>query len=185
MKAFTLLETLIVVFILSFIAIAIFLIILNFSNYYNFIVSDIVKQAYVDLALKEIENEIRSMVNSKKGSYPLETIKSSEIVFYKDLENDGTPEKIYYFVEGNNFHKQIFLFNSMTLDYEPSPVIDRILVKDLSTSAVFKYFNKNSQETLNIADVRIIKISLASVLRFPDKIYKNYVIVVPRNLKEK
>lgn len=185
MKAFTLLETIIVIFIFSFILITIVLIILNFSNYYTFIVSDIVKQAEVDLTLKEIENEIKSMVNSKKGSYPLEKAVPSEIIFYKDFENDGTPEKIRYFVETNSFRKQVFLYNSSTLDYEPSPAIDRILVEDLSTSTVFKYFDKNSQETSNIADVRIIEISLTSVIRFPDKIYRNYLVVVPRNLKEK
>lgn len=185
MKAFTLLETIIVIFIISFIIVTIFLIILNFSNYYTFIVLEIVKQAEVNIALKEIENELKTMVYSKKGSYPLEIIKATEILFYKDLENDGTPEKIHYFVQENNFHKKIFLFNSSTLDYNFSPTIDRILVKNLSTSTVFKYFDKNFQETLSIADVRIIEVNLASILKFPDKIYRNYIIVTPRNLKEK
>lgn len=185
MKAFTLLETIIVIFIISFIIIAVFLIILNFSNYYTFIVSEIIKQANIDITLKEIENELKSMVYSKKGSYPLETIKTNEMIFYKDFENDGVPEKIRYFVEENSFRKQVFLFNLISQDYNSQPSVDRILVKDLSTSTVFRYFDKNSQETLDIANIRIIKVSLSSILRSPDKIYENYVIVVPRNLKEK
>ncbi len=185
MKAFTLLETIIALFIFSFILVSLFVVILNFSDYYTFIVLEMIKRADVDLTLKEIENELRSVVYSKKGSYPLEIIKPTEIIFYKDIENDGNPEKINYFVMDNSLHKYVFLFNTTTLNYESSPAINRILVKNLSTSSIFKYYDKNFQETSNIADVRIIKVDISSVVKFPDKIYRNSVIIALRNLKEK
>ncbi|GIW66675.1 MAG: hypothetical protein KatS3mg095_0573 [Candidatus Parcubacteria bacterium] len=185
MRAFTLLETIIALFIVSFVLIFLFLIISNFSDYYIFIVSEMIKRADVDISLKEIEGELRSMVYSKKGSYPIELAKSSEIIFYKDLKSDGIPEKIHYFVMGNNLYKHVFLFNSTTLNYDSLPAINKIMIKDLSTSSVFKYFNKNFQETSNLADVRVIEVSLGSIIKSPDKIYVNSVTVVPRNLKEK
>ncbi len=185
MKAFTLIEIVFVLLVISFIITAIFLISLNLSNYNVFVVLEIGKQGEVDLTLQEIENELKSMVYSKNGSYPLEIATSNEIVFYKDFENDGIPEKVRYFVEVDNFRKQVFLFNSTTLNYESLPVIDRIFVKNLSTPTVFKYFDKNFQETSIIADIRIIKVNLAAVFKFPNKIYENYIIAVPRNLKEK
>lgn len=185
MKGFTLLEIVFVLLIITFIITTIFLITLNFSNYNVFVVLEVGKQGEIDLTLKEIENELRSMVYSKNGSYPLEIATSNEIVFYKDFENDGIPERVRYFVEGNNFHKQVFLFNSSTLNYEIYPAIDRILVKDLAASTVFQYFDKNFQETSNLANIRIIKVYLSSIFKFPDEKYENYIIVVPRNLKEK
>ena len=185
MRAFTLIEIVFVLLVISFIIVAIFLISLNLSNYNVFVVLEIGKQGEIDLTLKEIENELKSMVYAKNGSYPLEIATSNEIVFYKDFENDGIPEKVRYFVETNNFRKQIFLFNSSTLNYESSPAIDRILVKDLATSTIFHYFDKNFQETSNIAAIRIIKVNLAAIFKFPNKIYENYIIAVPRNLKEK
>lgn len=185
MKGFTLLETVIIVLIVSFIMFSIFIISLNFSNYNIFVVLEMGKQGEINITLKEIENELKSMVYSKKGSYPLEVATSNEIVFYKDLENDGTPEKIRYFVEDRNFHKQVFLFNSDTFNYEIFPSVDKILVKDLSTSTIFQYLDSNFQETSSIFNIRIIKVSLSSVFKFPNRVYENYVIVVPRNLKEK
>lgn len=98
MKSFTLIETLIVIFVFALILGALF----------GFIVMAYRMQSYsweqsvaVDEARQGIETMVRELRKTgigENGSYPLEKAEDKEIIFYSDIDKDGKTERVRYFL---------------------------------------------------------------------------------------
>ncbi|MEM5799823.1 MAG: type II secretion system protein [Candidatus Aenigmatarchaeota archaeon] len=186
MKGFTLIETIFVLTIIGVVLTSFIFLINNLSNLNTYIIFGLGSQGNLELTLKEISKELKSMNYSNNGIYPIQEIGKNNIIFYSDIEDDGLVEKISYYVDNDNiFKKNIYYFNTSTNTYDQLPKISKELVKNLATTSVFTFYDDNSTETVDISKIRYIKVNLAIYLKYPSEIYENYIILNPRNLREK
>lgn len=98
MKAFTLIETLVVIFVFT----------LALGAAASFIVMAYQTQSYtwqqsiaIDEARRGIETmvkEIREAKESDDGSYPIEKTGDKEFIFFSDIDKDGQTERVRYFL---------------------------------------------------------------------------------------
>lgn len=98
MKSFTLIETIITIFIFTLILLVLFgsIILLYRTHGYQW-----EQSIAIDEARRGIEimvKEIREIREGENGSYPLELTGDKEFIFYSDIDNDGKTERVRYFL---------------------------------------------------------------------------------------
>lgn len=102
MKGFTLIETIVAIFIFTLLTGALF----------GFVVSAYKVHGYgweQSLAIREAQRGIETMVKelreaqpSEQGSFPIEIAQDKEIIFYSDIDKDEQIERVRYFLGGTS-----------------------------------------------------------------------------------
>lgn len=119
--------------------------------------------------LKTMTAEMRSASVSSTGAYPLESVATSSITFYSDLNDDGYKEKIRYYLAGVELRKGVISPSGNPLTYNSTNEQIGILVHDVVNGAtpIFEYFDQNYNGAgspltypLNVSAIRLIKITL-------------------------
>lgn len=100
MRAFTLIETLIVILVFSLVLWAVFSLILMFYQNYDHIFDQSVAINEARKGIETMVKEIREARVSDNGSYPIELAGEKEFIFYSDIDKDGDTERIRYFLGG-------------------------------------------------------------------------------------
>lgn len=186
MRGFTILEIILGLLIMTLITMTLFLLTINLGNFNTYFTFGLGSYRDVQLTLTEIKKELTSAQNSNLGSYFLEEASSSRITFYSDINNDGLIEKISYFIENNQLKKSIITPTGTPLTYDPNQAKIKTVVNNLiSNQGMFNYFDKNFQTTIDVAKIRLIKINLKVQTDFKGNFFENYIIVAPRNVKDK
>ena len=169
MKAFTLIETLVVIFVFS--------VVIMMTG--NFIVMGYKTQSYtyqqsiaINEARKGIEvmvKEIREAQTGENGAHIIEDAQEKEFVFYSDIDNDDRVEKIKYFIDADNneFKKLIYEPNNWafsdlenaqieTIFYPTDPSRELTVCQYLvdSPPSVFSYFNANGEELTELPAIK-------------------------------
>ena len=186
MKGFTILEIILSLVIMTFITMTLFLLTINLGNFNTYFTFGLGSYRDAQLTLTEIKKELASAQNSNLGGYFLEEATSTKITFYSDIDQDGLIEKISYFVENNQLKKSIITPTGNPLIYDPNQAKTRIVVNNLaSTQDIFSYFDKNYATTSDISKIRLVKVDLKVKTDFRGNFFENYIIVAPRNVKDK
>ncbi len=190
MKSFTLLETLLVIFILSFLSGLIILLILNLANYNVFFIFNIGGARDIDLTLNNMIKELRSMNQSNVGGYPIEEALPNRITFYADIDDDGLMERIRYFYENNSLKRGIVKPSGNPLNYDLTKEKIWIMVNNVKEFKISYYDSnyKGDEPPLNfpidISKIRVIKVEVS--IEAPNKgEIKSFIIATPRNLRGK
>ena len=169
MKAFTLIETLVVIFVFS--------VVIMMTG--NFIVMGYKTQSYtyqqsiaINEARKGIEvmvKEIREAQTGENGAHIIEDAQEKEFVFYSDIDNDDRVEKIKYFIDDDNneFKKLIYEPNNWTFSdlqnaeigtifYPTSPSREFTMCQYLvdAPPSVFTYFNAEGEELTELPAIK-------------------------------
>lgn len=122
-------------------------------------------------AISSFSKEARDMRPSETGAYPLQTAGDKEIIFYSDIDHDGTIERVRYTLSGNTFQKGVIKPISNPVSYPPASEKVKVLTDIVrnGTNPVFYYYNLDwPTDTTNnpipqadrISDTRLIKIKL-------------------------
>jgi prepilin-type N-terminal cleavage/methylation domain-containing protein len=145
--------------------------------------------------LQPVSSEIRSASVSSLGSYPIETATNTSFVFFTDLDNNGTKEKVRYFLADNILKKGVIIPSGNPFQYLDSDetVTEIIHGVNNNTTPIFTYFDSsytgNSSplsQPVSILAVRLIKITLiidANPNKLPAPITVTTQINI-RNLKD-
>jgi type II secretory pathway pseudopilin PulG len=169
MKSFTLIETLVVIFVFS--------VVIMMTG--NFIVMGYKMQSYtyhqsiaINEARKGIEvmvKEIREAQTGESGAHIIEDAQEKEFVFYSDIDNDDRVEKIKYFIDdGNNeFKKLVYEPNDWTffdlenaeigqIFYPTEPSRELTICQYLvdSPPSIFAYFNADGEELFELPAIK-------------------------------
>jgi len=98
MKLFTLIETIVAIFIflLAIGAVSAFSVHLYQVNTYTFQQSQAILEARK--GIEEMVREVRECTYGKDGSFSIEEAGDNEFVFYSDIDNDGEVERVRYFI---------------------------------------------------------------------------------------
>ena len=171
MKGFSLIEILVVIFIVGLVSIVISSFFVDIFSLSRIIGSDLSTQQEVRVALKQISSELRSTSPSSTGSYPIAEASSTSLTFYSDIDDDGLKERLRYFLQNSVIKKGVLKPTGNPLTYNPAneTVVDLIRGVYATTTPIFSYYDSSydgassplSQPVTTTA-VRLIKIVITA-----------------------
>ncbi len=138
-------------------------------------------------AVNIFTKEIRGANTSDNGSYTLDTIADQEFIFYSDINDDNSMEKVRYYLDsGDNELMKDVIAAGPARDYSQATTTS-IIARYINNQSepIFTYYDSNGATTTAIIDVRMIGISL-KVNVTPSRAPNDYYIVANvtlRNLK--
>jgi type II secretory pathway pseudopilin PulG len=84
---------------------------------YDFSFDETIAISQAQGSMTTMEREIREMRDGEDGSYPLVTADDHELVFMADTDNDGSVERVRYYVVGTDLIKQTFAYQPDVSNY--------------------------------------------------------------------
>ncbi len=116
--------------------------------------------------LRRMTLEIREARPADNGSYPLITTDDWQFAFYGDVDNDGSAEKVRYFLDGTDLKKGIIEPTGIPAQYPAETETILIVTENVvnGVSPMFYYYNGSwPGDSLNnplIPDVRFLETRL-------------------------
>jgi len=168
-KGFTLIEIIIAITIFTGLALTISSFGLDISDFGIFLGESVTGQYEIQLTLRGMVSEMKSMNQSVSGAYAIESVSQNSITFYSDIDGDGLTEKIRYFLDGNILKRGLTKASGSPLAYPAGDEdIDETVHNVLASAGnIFSYYDSSytgSQAALNfpvnIPLVRLIKINI-------------------------
>lgn len=195
-NGFTLTELIfsISIFILIFVAIGAFARDVFFFN--NILQSGLNNIGDARKVLRPFANEVRKAQPSDLGSFTISEASTSTFSFYSDIDEDGSRERVKYFLDGDVFKKGVINPSGDPLEYDSNDeIIFNIANNVVATSTVFSYYDSNyygstSSTALSYpivtSEVRLVRIDL-TIDANPDRAPSLLTITTQatiRNLKD-
>jgi len=165
-RAFTLVETLVVVSLTSLVGLGLFAMITYFyrSNAYLLEATSAVDSA--SRGLNEALESIREASYGEDGTYPVATAATSSVTFYGDMDDDSSVERVRLYLSAGVFYRGVTNAGGNPPTYvgqtEGTEVI-ATWVKNAPTTPVFRYYDDDGVEltgTINISRIRSIRTRL-------------------------
>jgi type II secretory pathway component PulJ len=166
-RGITLLETLIAVSIFSIVMIAIGSFARDLFFYNDVFTGGLTSYDEARKVLQPIASEIRSASSSSLGSYPIEKASNTEFIFFSDIDNNGSKERIRYFLVGNILKRGVIVPTGSPLQYLSANETISDIVHGVSNGStpIFSYYNSSYNgstapltQPVSIIDVRLVKI---------------------------
>jgi hypothetical protein len=162
-RAFTLVETVIVVAATAFITLTLGFLIQYFykTNSYTLEQSIAVQEART--GVEDAMGYLREASYGSDGSYPIASVGTSSVTFYADTKNDGIVERITYTLRNRVLYRVVATPTGTPLSYaNPSIATSTIATSVANDSAtpIFRYFDNTSVELpspTNIAKIASVQ----------------------------
>jgi len=174
-SGFSVVETIIVIFIISLIGIATIEFQKDIFSLNTILFNNLVTQDEIRRTLKVMTAEIRPLSPSSTGAYPIAEANPSSFIFYSDIDNDQLKEQIRYFLDGTTLKKGIIKPSGTPLTYNPVNETKSELIHNVITDTIFNYYDKNYDGTtppltqpVDISAITLIKITIV-IDKDPDK----------------
>lgn len=109
--------------------------------------------------IETLIKELREALPSDTGAYPIELAETQEIIFYADFDRDDAIEKVHYWLDGNDFKKNIIEASGSPLAYSgngETEILSRFVRND--TDPIFIYYDKNYTTSTTPADPNTVKL---------------------------
>ena len=125
-------------------------------------------QQELQTLMRRFSAEVRAAAPSETGAFAIASASSTQLTFYTDSDNDGTVERIRYYISGNQLRKGTLNPTGSPLAYTGSEST-RTLVRNIvaTTTPVFSYYNSTYAGTttaltqpVTVSAVRSIKMFL-------------------------
>ena len=165
-KGFTIIETLLIIFITTLVFVAVSWAIISFYRANSYII----QQSYaINSARKGIERmikEIREATYSDTGAYPIVSATSTEFIFYSDIDKDRNIERIRYFLDGTILKRGEIEASGDPPVYDESNEVISVVseyVRNNENQPVFTYFDSSGNQivdTDNVSAITLVKVNL-------------------------
>lgn len=144
-RGFTLVEILVTLFIILSIVGLISYLALYFSRNYSFSFEEQKSIAEAQQGVYTMIREIREARSGDDGSWALSETEDNNLVFYADVTNDGKPDKVRYFLDGEELRKGIIEPTQVPVTYPDANEVIRTIAYnvDNETHPLFTYYNGN------------------------------------------
>lgn len=163
MRAFTLVEVVVVVAITSVVGLALSSMILYTYRTNTYIYQ---QSAATDNARRGLEfalQNLREATTGADGSYPVSVAATSSVTFYSDVDVDGSVERVRYFLSGSTLYRGVTnpagSPPSYTGQSEATTTIASYVKNFIANSPVFTYYAENGTALAvpaDPADVRTV-----------------------------
>lgn len=169
-SGFTLIETLVTIFIFGLLMVGTTLLlqdIFSVSQQQNGILSN-TNQA--TLISSTFANEIRNATYGANGAYPINQATNNQIIFYSTADSvNGTVSQIRYYVSGNTLYKGVTNPGGSPLSYvgQTEKITPLITQMSMGSTPLFYYYDGNFNgsgnplsQPVNINVIRFVQINL-------------------------
>ena len=175
-RAFTLIETIVVVGLTAFMMIALGQLIRYFYQTNTYVLE---QSKAVDSARRSIENamtDIREASYGADGSYPLLSAATSSVTFYADIANNSSVEKVRYYLSGTSLYRGVTDPGGNPPSYGGQTEKTTLVVDNIrnGTTALFRYYDTAGNELTEpitvsaVASVRITVLTDVNPERAPN-----------------
>jgi prepilin-type N-terminal cleavage/methylation domain-containing protein len=120
--------------------------------------------------IKTIVSELRKTSTSANGTYPIELASSTGITFYTDVGNNGTVDKVRYYLSGKTIKKGVIAPTGNPAVYNAGSEVTTTLLNYVvasSTKPIFQYYTSSYSGTTSpltippdISTIRLVKITV-------------------------
>lgn len=164
MKSFTLVETLVVIAIFTFIIGLVFsiVVILYRTQSYTWQQSQAIDEAR--RGIETMVREIRAARGGDDGSYIIEKANDFEFIFYADIDKDIAAERVRYFIQGTDFKKGVINPVGWPIQYPLANEEISILSQYVRNQPpIFRYYGGDGNELAvpaRLKDTKLMKVYL-------------------------
>lgn len=169
-RGITLVETLVVLGVLSIIAVGIVTLFKDTFSLNRFISEELSVSGEARRAIKLMTAEIRTASPSSNGAYPIVQTATSSFTFYSNIDTDSYKERVRYFASGTTLFRGITKPTGSPMIYNTANESRTELVHGLvqsTTTPFFMYYDTNYMGTTSLPtstpallDVRHVRIYL-------------------------
>jgi hypothetical protein len=128
-----------------------------------------VDQANLNVTL--MVRELRNIRAGDNAAYPLERARDQEMIFYSDIDNDGSTEKVRYSLSGTQFIKGVIEPVGFPATYPQANEKVKVLTDYVrnGTTPIFYYYNGDwpadsvnnpLAEPVRLSDTKLMKVYL-------------------------
>ncbi len=122
--------------------------------------------------LSVMVSELRSAIPSALGAYPIESVATSSVVFFADVNSDDVADRVHYYINNVNrsVERGVVLATDAPPGYNLAQETISTLVTDISngtSTPLFDYYNGNYAGTstplsmpVNIQLIRLVKMTI-------------------------
>jgi hypothetical protein len=91
-----------------------------------------------------LTQEIREASTAENGSYTLEVVDDQEIIFYSDIDEDSSVERVHYYLNGETLMKGVIEPTGDPLDYTDPETLSIVAESVINGSnPIFTYYNED------------------------------------------
>lgn len=166
-KSFTLLETIVYIALFGLVFLALTNAIIAFYQSNRYALEQMTQLDSARKGVSALVTSIREATYSESGAYPIESAERNGMTFYADTDNDGTVERIRYFLSGSNFQKGVIVPTGSPAVYAPASEIVTTLAEYIRNAEqgvnMFAYYDTNGAlmaEPVTLVGIRYVKISV-------------------------
>ena len=143
MKGFTLVEVVVAIGIFSVIIVAVGLFEVNIFSYQRNVSGSFTAVQDSQVILKTLARDIRMASQGSDGSYALQTVATSTLSFFADINNDGLKERIRYSLINSKLYRTTLVPTGSPLTYSGTESTSTVLtdVVNATSTPVFSYFS--------------------------------------------
>jgi hypothetical protein len=143
-------------------------------------------------ALNTMTEEIREAAPAANGDYLINTVGTSTLIFYSNVDSDSYTEKIRYFVVGTYLHRGVTKATGSPLSYPAGNESVTLVAKYLNNGSlpIFAYYDTDNSliasASSSIVAIRLIHVSL-KINVTPNRAPNDYFVetdIQIRNLKD-
>jgi prepilin-type N-terminal cleavage/methylation domain-containing protein len=165
-SGFTLIEVLIALSIMTMSLVFVTYFTLDVSTFGTDLNSRLEAEFELQITLRSMISEIRSMGPGDNGAYPIAVATATTFTFYSDIDGDGTFEQLRYFLDGTILKRGIT--HPTTTEPVLYPAADEVItevVHNLTSGTIFTYYPEGLPgETPALASpIDVSKIRLVSI----------------------
>lgn len=159
MKAFTLVETLVVVGLLAAIGSALSGMIVYFYRSNAYVLE---QSAALDSAKRGLEisfENIREASYGEDGAYPLASAATSSVTFFSEVDADGSIEKVRVYLLGTGLYRGVTNPTGNPPTYTGQPETTYTIatsVRNATSTPIFRYFDADGVELTGTIDVAAV-----------------------------
>jgi type II secretory pathway pseudopilin PulG len=143
-KSFSLIETIITIFIFTISLVMITSFIISIYRAYAFNLEQIQAINEARKGIETMVKEIREAKYGDDGSYPIKEAGDFQFIFYSDIDKDSVTERVRYFLDGSDFKKGVIEPSGDPPQYILANEVVAILSTNVRNSVpgpIFTYYN--------------------------------------------
>jgi hypothetical protein len=206
-KGITFVEMVVTIAVTSIIMLGASLFFVNMWTSYHYTFKSGIASFVASRAVEDAVNVMRKAQQAQNGAFPIEYANDHEFIFYADFDDDGSVDRVRYFVEDDIFKRGVTPSDSSVMppvynaaDEVINDVAANVRNDLASGEAIFEYYamdgeiysysdieGKALETVATPADIRMVKIVLwvnpEPIYRSPENIRIQSFVVV-RNLTE-
>jgi len=148
-RAFTLIETLVVVAVVAIVGLAIHMVILRFYQANSYVLQGTAAVNSARNGVTTLSSNIREVTYGDDGAYPLAQAATSSVTFYADVDKDGGVERVRVYLIGSTLYRVVVNAAGNPPTYvgqTPATTTIATYVANGTSTPLFRYFDENGVE---------------------------------------